>query len=339
MREFLDLEIEPEAGSAGASTPLVKDKDGRTMLAVVVKFAFRVSASGAISKTDEPPEVDLVDTYHGKDPATSSIRRPSQLFESKPGTDVILVGHAHPPPGGSATFVDVGLRVGRIAKTVRAHGLRVWKAGGLGGLSPGPARPIRSPVPLVYELAWGGQDLSDPGKPLGEPRNYVGRGVSRTPKELIDAPAAQLEYPDSTKNVPASFGPIHRHWQPRASYAGTYDDQWMESRMPLLPQDFDQRFNVCVPPDQWSEVPLRSDEPIEVRGATPEGIWRFQLPRIALGFSSIIQGRRQEHRTHLDTIFIDADERVVELSYRAAIRMPLKLEMVDRILVVEKEVL
>jgi hypothetical protein len=85
------------------------------------------------------------------------------------------------------------------------------------------------------------------------------------------------------------------------SFAGTYDDVWMDSRMPLLPADFDDRFHVCVPPDQWSEAPLRSDEPIELLGATPEGAHRIQLPRIALGFSSVIRGVRQEHRTHLDT--------------------------------------
>ncbi len=138
---------------------------------------------------------------------------------------------------------------------------------------------------------------------------------------------------------PAAFGAIHRHWQPRLSYAGTYDQVWQETRMPILPEDFDNRFHVCVPEDQWSPVPLRSDERIEVLGVIPEGTFFCQLPRIAPGFSSVIQGKLTAHRTHLDTVLINAVERKVELTWRAAVPMPRKLEMVERIVVLEKQVL
>jgi hypothetical protein len=333
------MDVATAIDGVASATPL-RDVDGRSILATILKQVYDVDAFGAVKLAIKDVAVDLADTYNGEDPAQASIRRPSQLFARKPGTDVILLGHAH--ARGGATYVDVSLRVGRISKIVRAHGMRVWQSSAFGGLSAGPARPIREPIPLIYELAWGGQDLTDPLKPLGEPLNYSGRGVTRDPKSLIDKPAAQLEYPDrpigGRKNVPAAFNPIHRHWQPRVSYAGTYDEVWMEARMPLLPSDFDDRFNVCVPLDQWSELPLRSDEPIEIMGATPEGLWRFQLPRVAPGFSSVILGRRQEHRTHLDTILIDADARRVELTWRAAIPLPRKYEMVDRVLVFEKEV-
>ncbi len=335
------MEITNESGGNELSVP-VKDKTGRSVLAVIAKWTFVVDPSGRVELDDPGREPDLVDTYNGEDGAVSSIRRPSQIFEHKPGTDVILLGHAHPPPRGSATAVDVSLRVGPIRKTVRAHGLRVWQGGTFGGLVPGPARPVRDPIPLIYELAWGGQDVTG-DKPLGEWRNTVGRGVARNPSTLIGQSAAQLEDPQSPiglgDNVPASFGAIHRHWMPRKQFAGTYDDIWTETKMPLLPDDFDPRFNVCVPHDQWSVTPLRGDEPIEVRGATPEGVWRFVLPRIAPGFSSVIDGRRAEHRTHLDTLLIDADELRIELTWRAAIPLPPKYERLERVLLFEKDVL
>jgi hypothetical protein len=314
-----------------------KDVEGRSILAVILKYTFGFSGLQP-RLAENPAPVDLVDTYHGDDPANASIRRPSQLFHYKPGTDVILLGHAHPPPGRSATHVDVLLHVGPIRKIVRAHGFRTFMPGAFGGLKPGPAVALHRPVPLIYELAWGGTDASDPERPIGEPRNYVGRGVARSPKELVDRPAPQLEYGDRPFNVPAAFNPIHRHWQPRVRYAGTYDDEWTDARMPLLPRDFDDRYHVCVPEDQWSETPLRSDVLVEIANATPDGVWRFQLPRIVPGFSSVVLGRRSEHRTHLDTILIDADLRTVELTFRAAIVLPLKFEMVDRILVFEKAV-
>lgn len=334
------MDVANESGARELTVP-VKDKTGRTFLAVIAKWTFAVGPSGRVELDEPGREPDLVDTFHGEDAATSSIRRPSQLFEHKPGTDVILIGHAHPPRQGSATSVDVSLRVGPIAKTVRAHGLRVWQLGTFGGLMPGPARPMREPVPLIYELAWGGLDLTG-GKPVGEWRNTVGRGVARSRRELVGQPAALLEDPRDPigqgENVPASFGAIHRHWAPRKDFAGTYDQVWEETKMPLLPDDFDPRFHVCVPHDQWSPAPLRGDEPIEVRGATPEGVWRFSLPRVAPGFASVTDGRRVEHRTHLDTILIDADELRVELTWRAAVPLPPKYERVERVMIFEKDV-
>jgi len=338
----MDVDTEIPAHASRNSIP-VKDKDFREFLAPVIKYTFRVDPYGVVTPEDDSPaEIDLADTYHGEEASKASIRRPSQVFDSKPGTDVILLGHAHPPVGRSVSHVDVSLRVGPIAKTVRAHGLRVWQLPSIGALKPGPARPIREPIPLIYELAWGGMDFSDEKKPVGEPRNYVGRGVARDPRTLADMPAAQLEDPakplDGRSREPAAFNPIHRHWQPRASYAGTYDDVWMATRMPLLPADFDVRYHVCVPPDQWSAVPLRGDEPFEILGATPEGVWRFQLPRVALGFSSWTKGQRTEHRTYLDTILVDADAGRVELTWRTAIPLPRKYEMLERVLVFEKDV-
>ncbi|WP_437961326.1 DUF2169 domain-containing protein [Sorangium sp. So ce119] len=318
----------------------MKDKHGRDQMVVVLAYTFAVDARGAVEVLD-PEEPRLVDEYTGADPAASSLRKPSVLFDYKPGTDVILIGHAHPPATGRHSHVDVSLLVGPLRKTVRAHGLRTWKWGAFGGLAPGPARVIQEPIPLVYELAWGGSDFSDPTQLVGEPRNLVGRGVARQPKSLIDKLAAQLEDPaqpiGAGDNVPACFGAIHRHWEPRARYAGTYDQAWMQRKMPLLPDDFDPRFHVSVPHDQWSATPLRSDEPIEVRGATPEGVWRFQLPRISPGFSSVSRGVRTEHRTHLDSILLDADARRVELTFRAAIPVPRKYEHIDEIFVLEKE--
>lgn len=311
----------------------MKDRDGNQRLVVILKHTYRATPRGALERDDDGPDPHPVDVPNGEDPAASSIKIPSDVFDFKPGTDVVLVADAHPRPG--STYTDVSLRMGPIAKTVRAHGLRVWQRGMLGGLVPGPAMPLRAPLPIVYELAWGGLDTSVPEKPLGEPRNYVGRGVARDVATLVNQPAAQLELPSKPigerGNVPASFGAIHRHWQPRVSFGGTYDKQWTETRMPLLPVDFDHRFNVCVPHDQWSPAPLSPSEPIEVAGATEDGLWRVQLPNDQPRFSSIIAGERRTHGTHLDTVLIDARERRIELTWRVSIPAPPKLELIDEV--------
>jgi hypothetical protein len=46
---------------------------------------------------------------------------------------------------------------------------------------------------------------------------------------------------------PAGFGPIACHWQPRVGFAGTYGDAWVANRLPLLPDDFDDRFFQSAP--------------------------------------------------------------------------------------------
>ncbi|MCA9622748.1 MAG: DUF2169 domain-containing protein [Myxococcales bacterium] len=323
----------------------MKDKTGRENLVLIVKYTFAVDAAGRVSLVtdDSAPYPSMGDSYNGEDGATASIRKPSDLYDYKPGTDVLLIGHAHPLWGARPPdHVDVRLQVGPVDKRVRAHGLRVWRAALRGGVIAGPARPITEPVPLIYELAWGGMDLSDPEHMVGDPRNYVGRGVASDPARLVDQPAAQLEDPDhpigSHHVVPACFGAIHRHWVPRMSFAGTYDAAWEATKMPLLPDDFDARHHVSVPHDQWSPRPLRGDEPVRVTGVSPDGLWQFQLPRVEPRFVTWIEGQRQEHLGHLDTFLIDADERRVELTWRASAPMPRKYEMVERALIYEKRV-
>lgn len=306
----------------------MKDVDGRPTIAVIVKYTFRATPSGRLELDEDGAEPRPIDVAYGEDPAKSSIRYPSDLFDRKPGTDVVLLGRAYARAG--ATSTDVTLRVGTVDKTVRAYGLRAWQRGTFGGVKPGPALPIREPVPLVYELAWGGLDLSDPNKPVAEPRNHVGRGIARDPAKLVDQPASQLEL-GGKSDVPASFGAIHRHWQPRAAFAGTYDDAWQKTRMPLLPRDFDPRFNVCVPHDQWIVAPLRGGEPVLVLGATEDGQWRFDLPSVAVAFTSLIRGERRTHATHLDTVLVDAERRSIELTWRAVVPAPDKLEHIDEI--------
>jgi hypothetical protein len=320
----------------------MKDLEGRSVLAVVVTYTFLVPARGAPRIDDEDPaEPAGADEPWDADAPTSSIRRPSDLFAFKPGTEVLLVGHAHPHDAG-VSETEVRLRVGPLEKSLVAYGTRVWKLGAFGGVAPGPAMPIREPIALRWELAYGGADRTDPARVLVEPRNDLGRGVARDARKLVGVAAAQLEDPAKPLGrgtpVPAGFGAIHRHWEPRRRYAGTYDEAWELARMPLLPRDFDARFHVAAPEDQWSPTPLRSDEPIEVDGATADGPLRAQLPRLAIGCSSRVDGKVVEHRTHLDRVLVDADRRRVELTWRASVPLPDKLERLDDVRLVEKRI-
>jgi hypothetical protein len=325
----------------GALGVPVRDAQGREWLAVMVKFELAVDARGRATLVEKQSGPRLVDEYWGE-PGTSSIRCSSELCDVKPGTEVFLVGHAH-PAGARRTSVDVRLQVGPIDKTLRVHGLRAFQKGASGSVVPGPARPLTEPVPLKWELAYGGVDLSPDHGALVEPRNHLGTGVAHDPARLVGTAAPQIEYPDAPSIVnggtPAGFAPIHRHWQPRVSYVGTYDAVWEKTRMPLMPVDFDNRYYLSAPADQWCASPLRGDEPFLVTGATPEGVWRFQLPRFTLGVRGDRDGVGQSHRVQLDTIVVDADRMRVELLFRTAIALPAKYQRLGMIHVVEKNLL
>src|SRR3954470_13425195 len=104
------------------------------------------------------------------DPEKSSIKYPSDLCLAKPGTDVIVVAAAHAPGGKPVPSFDAGVRVGPLQKTIRVFGLRVWGANGSSLTAPRPTTGAE----VRYDHAWGGLDVSDPTRPVEEPRNPVG---------------------------------------------------------------------------------------------------------------------------------------------------------------------
>ena len=252
-----------------------EDRHGRAVLAVIMKATYAVSPRGVVSFADPPSPI-----RHRPIAVSSrqhaSLRFPSDLVDEKPGTDVMLVGTAHPPPERAATETEVSLRVvgqfGTLQKRARVTGPRVWYQGVTGLATSDPAK--LEPTPLVYELAYGGCDEHDPDRPLVDERNPAGRGVARDPRRLIGQTAPQIEDPrapcSSRRPAPIGFGPIPSDWEPRMRYAGTHDEVWLKTRAPVPPVDFDPRYNCCASPELWSETPLMGDKTVEVLGAKPE---------------------------------------------------------------------
>ncbi len=83
--------------------------------------------------------------------------------------------------------------------------------------------------------------------------------------------------------------------------------------------------------------PLSATSPSRSLGGTPEGALRFRLPRYAPLFYSTVRGVVSEHETHLDTFFIDADQRRVELVWRASVPLPRKTEHLEKVVIYGSE--
>lgn len=323
MRVDFDQRIENHSYASVASSPML-DRDGRDVLVVVAKVGFLADARGGL--TLEAAPVRFVDEHD----AGGGVLRPNDLADEKPGTDVGLVGTAYPrgvaQPRALAWIDVAGTRHAVTLVGARSYAFR------RGTVEPGQPAPL-GPTPLRWDHAYGGTDTTDPREPLSLPENPVGRGFARDPGSLVGSPAPQILPGDGAEQVAAGLGPIPPSWQPRLARFGTLDEAWARRRAPVWPRD--------ASPERWSwsapglhrKTPLSGPIPVEVGGVRPEGGWKFVLPAYGVDFTWHQDGRRHEHRPHLDGLLIDADAGLVELSFRVAIRLPVKWQRVERIVV------
>ena len=304
-----------------ANLLLMPDPDGIDSLFTVVKGTFTLDAEP--QPADEHVPVVLADEYHGE-PGESSIKAASDVSLAKPGTDVLLVGQAYAPRGRAIAQMDVSLGVGPIFKVVRVFGDREWRSDGIGHSMTAPV-PFET-MPLVWERAYGGRDCV--GSELrAEVSNPVGAGYRAKDgeKELQGLAVPNLENPrqliGSWKDTPppACFAPICAHWEPRRSFAGTYDERWQQERAPYLPEDFDSHFFQLASLDLVVDGGLRGGEPVEVLGATPSGVLRFRLPQVVPRVTYVLDGSREERPAKMDTVLIRPDEGRLILVWRAVL--------------------
>lgn len=322
----------PFAGTV-ALTP---DVDGTDSLWTIVKGTFSLSAEVTVAEKQVP--IALADAFQGE-PARTSLKSAADVALTKPGTDVLLLGTACAPGGRAVGQMDVSLAVGPVQKTVRVFGDRVWKSGLLGArLSP--PEPFER-MPLVWERAFGGSDVVEGDPPLvqAEDRNPVGAGfrVEGGKKALDGLRLPNLEDPrrliSSWKDrpAPAAFGPLAAHWEPRRTYAGTYDEAWQKRRAPYLPKDFDPRFFQVAPPGQVAPGHLKGGERVEVVGALPSGPLTFCLPEVVVEVAYRLDGTDQLRQANLDTVVIEPDEARLVLVWRSVLACDKKALRVSRI--------
>lgn len=290
----------------------VRDKNGAEVWLVAVRGTFTIFPDGTLEIAEEQNDVCLAPQFIGE-PGQSSLLYESDLQHTKPQTDVMLHGHAYAPAGKYVSQTDVGIRVGNISKKLCVFGDRTWQKGLLGMKISRP-EPFEK-MPIVYERAFGGWDQKseNPKKHSWDPRNPVGTGFAVEAKHLVGQKLPNIEYPGSLisswkkRPVPAGFGPIAGHWQPRLQFAGTYDQKWQDEKLPLLPDDFDERFHLCSPSDQQAAGYLQGGELAEIFNLTPDGHLKFRLPVVKLHFNTNFGRERIAHSASIHSVIIEPD--------------------------------
>lgn len=296
----------------------------RPLFVPVVKATFDLKPRGApVLAEEQAPLMVAGERWDGAE--TSSLRLEPESAFTKVGTDVVLLGHAHAPKVGTRELL-AELHVGPIHKQVRVVGDRTWFKS-LGGI--GITQPLAfERIPLRYERSFGGWDKSaqDAAKHTFEPRNPLGTGFRAKGSRFEEGlRLPNLESPTEVLKMwgqcptPMGFGFIEPHWQPRASYAGTYDDAWRKSRSPLLPKDFDRRFLNGAPKDQLVTEYLRGGESVLLAHVAPGGVMGFKLP--ALSPPRVLAPRARglddaDLELKLDTVVIDTDAMKLFLVWR-----------------------
>ncbi|HWN97488.1 MAG TPA: DUF2169 domain-containing protein [Methylomirabilota bacterium] len=308
------------------------DKQGAERMVVTMKATYLISADSQLARAPEPDPLRGPDEFHGE-PGLSSIRYEGELGPPKPATDVALLGSAVAREPGTTREMDVLVRVGPLRKHLRVFGNRQY--GGMLGFSTISEPEAFDRIPLIYENAFGGKDTSakDPKRHEQEARNPVGRGFVAKHSELkvagmalpnIEDPEQALSRPGK-RVTPQGVGFIGRDWQPRVSYAGTYDQSWMEERMPLLPLNFDERYHNAAHPDLTANGFLDGNEPVEVIGCTLGGRVAFNLPGLQPQADVISKRGREPVGLKLNTVLVDTEAMKLHLLWKGDLNVHRRL--------------
>jgi uncharacterized protein YjbI with pentapeptide repeats len=196
---------------------------------------------------------------------TAAEELPGQALEAgipRSRSEFVVSGTCFQPGGQARATCPVRVTVGDVDKQLYVIGDRKWNRG-----VPSQPEPFTS-MPLSWERAFGGEGF--PQNPVGkgyQETNEEGRAVHwlpnlETPGKLITSPKARPE--------PAGLAPIDFTWPQRFSRAGTYGQEWLQTRYPGYADDLDWRIWNVTAPDQQRDEPWVGDEEVLFENLHPD---------------------------------------------------------------------
>lgn len=309
----------------GAAFQFDLDAAEKVVLCVAGRFELPPAGKareGELSLDEEQRAPSMADE-HWADPASSSLRYPSQGVVRRTGTEIYLQGSAWAAGGRKSIAVPTRVTVGACSKQVDIVGNRFWRRGVLGLSSTAP-EPFEQ-LPLRYEQAFGGTLRDGKGTILAqEARNPIGRGFFVREQDAIDQPLPNVQRPGeraASWNVPTTpegYGPIPGSWQPRLGFAGTYDQKWIDERVPLWPLNLDPRFFAAAALGMTVPQALRGGEPVTLEGFSPDGAFHFKMPSHRIVAKAYYDHQTLRARMLLDGVLFEPDENSVTLYWRSA---------------------
>jgi hypothetical protein len=293
---------------------LTTNPKGADVIVLAVKATFTMFPSVRVAAEQIP--LCMTDV-HLDDPASSSLLYASEMLLPKPGSDIILNGHAYVTSGERTGVIDTRLSIGDVSKTVRVFGDRLWLHGGQSAPAP------FDKIPLIYENAFGGLHHYQADKPIGSDSavafftNPLGKGFigKRKNNEMVGQKLPNLEDPrflihsPQDQPSPMNYGYIQSTWAPRKAYSGTYDERWSKTRAPFLPLDFDERFFLNGSTGlSFERATFSGGEPVRLINLSAEqSDIQFQLPVCPLDTAFKFNGEWVPTPVAIETIIIEPD--------------------------------
>jgi len=311
----------------GAMGMMGIDRDGGDLLLIWAARHFDLPAPGAagpLEASEAQPAPSQAPLWFGES-GQSSVVWEAPIAYARATTEVHVRADACAPAGRTCTELAVGVRVGACVQQAVVLGERRWT--GLREMTP--PLPFQR-IPLVWEHAFGGSSSVDPR--AIEMRNPIGAGMYASASEAANQPLPHIEHPGQRirglgdRPEPVGFLPRGTGWEPRVRFAGTYDDAWTQTRCPLWPRDFDERFFLAAPPALLAPQRFVGGEPVALVGMDPRGDLAFELPRARAAAEVAFRHHRETRELELDIVSIDALEGRLSLIFRATIPAHRKLE-------------
>ena len=129
------------------------------------------------------------------------------------------------------------------------------------------------------------------------------------------------------------FGPISKTWLPRRTEAGTFDENWQNTRHPKMPKDYSLGFWNAAPTTLQFDPALRGGETINFEGISHAGPVTYRVPSVACALQTKTPAQEMLEMT-LDTVQIDlrdADQNIARLDmiWRVQIAEPQRFETAE----------
>ncbi|AUI87864.1 hypothetical protein BS333_15835 [Vibrio azureus] len=229
----------------------------------------------------------------------------------KPNTDVLIYGKARSYGKKPVTYQECRILLdGHVDKTIAIHGERVWVEHG-GSISVSLPQPFIE-KDMDYTCAVGGGF-----------DNRIGGGIAESTAELLQQPVPSVFYPGETWSPSvthcrvAGFGAIPPFFSQRQKLAGTFDEEWLETRKPMLPVDFDVKFNQSAPQDQQCKGYVSGGERLMMSGFCHNDTITFRIPDKKYMAIATFKDRQEQAAMPIYTIFADTERKQISLSYTA----------------------
>lgn len=318
---------------------LTPEGHARRSLALVAKATFRLEGDRVRLETDAPRPI-----LRDEEPTRLGLIPRDVIPPRADGLEVCLLGCAHAPHGGVTTEMTISLTVGDASRTLRVIGDRQWQRGPEGDLAVSPPASF-SRMELTWSRAFGGRAEvyldAKTSVPVEYQLNAEGRGFDPTesvrglaertgcaagfPRVVLDRTLPNVESTDVPTYDPRA-GVEPECWAPMPLQLGLrmkwaaeargvrIDDEPPERSFPREPAPSGEGLWFAHPALRFPASMV--GQQCTLRGCSPSGVLRFQIPAAAPEFDYEIGPRTGSGQLRPQLLTIFPEESVFTITYR-----------------------